>query len=61
MEPLVSISPALNIILFHLSDSAHSEYGAIIKQVHLLLLGAILTPGAPKSLLGTITVLQIFI
>ena len=47
--PLISVSPVLDIILSRPSDPAHSEYGGIIKQLHLLLMGAILTPEAQKS------------
>lgn len=41
--PLVIISPSLHIILSRPSDPAHSEYGGITKQLHLLLMNAILT------------------
>lgn len=47
--PLVSISPALDIIISRSSDPAHSEYGGIIKQLHLLLMSTVLTPEAQKS------------
>lgn len=43
LPPLVTISPALDIILTRPSDPAHSEYGGITKQLHLLLMNAILT------------------
>lgn len=41
---LVTISPALDIILSRPSDPAHSEYGGVTKLAHLLLMNAILTP-----------------
>jgi hypothetical protein len=48
MEPPVlrMITPALNLILTRPSDPAHSEYGGITKQVHLLLINAVLTKPA---------------
>ena len=48
-SPLVSISPALDIIMSCPSDPAHSEYGGISKQLHVLLMSAILTPEAQKG------------
>lgn len=41
--PLVTLSPALNLILSRPSDPAHLEYAGISKQLHLLLVNTILT------------------
>ena len=46
---LMSISPALDIIMSQLSDPAHSEFSGITKQLHMLLMSAILTSKAQKS------------
>ena len=46
---LISISPALDIILSQLSDSAYSEFEEITKQLHMLLMTAILTSKRQKS------------
>jgi hypothetical protein len=44
MEPpaLRIITPALDLIMTRPSDPAHSEYGGIIKLIHLLLINAVL-------------------
>lgn len=47
--PLTTISPALDIVHSRPSDPAHSEYGGVTKQLHLLLMNAILTPLAQRS------------
>lgn len=41
--PLVALSPALDLVLTRPSDPAHSEYAGISKQLHTLLINAILT------------------
>ena len=49
-EPaLMRLFPALDIILTRPSDPAHSEYAGLCKQLHQLLLEAILTPTATQS------------
>lgn len=47
--PLVTISPSLDLILTRPSDPAHSEYAGITKQLHLLLMNAILTIPCQKQ------------
>jgi hypothetical protein len=46
--PLVSISPALDLILSRPADPAHSEYNGLSKQMHELLVEAILSVSAAK-------------
>ena len=49
-EPaLLRLFPALDVILTRPSDPAHSEYAGLCKQLHHLLLDAILTPAANQS------------
>lgn len=47
--PLISISPALDIVQTRPNDPAHSEYGGLTKNLHLLLINAILTIQAQKE------------
>lgn len=47
--PLVTISPSLDLIMTRPSDPAHSEYGGITKQLHHLLMNAILTIPCQKA------------
>jgi hypothetical protein len=50
-EPaLFKISPALDIILTRPSDPAHSEYNGLTKQLHHLLITAILTQPATSCI-----------
>ena len=44
--PPCAIALALNLILGRPSDPAHSEYGGMSKQLHLLLINSILVPQA---------------
>lgn len=46
---LIQISPALDIVLSRPGDPAHSEYSGMSKQLHLLLVEAILTVQAAKA------------
>lgn len=47
--PLVTISPSLDLILTRPSNPAHSEYGGITKQLHMLLMNVILTTQSQKE------------
>ena len=49
MSSLINISSALNIIRIRSNDSAHSEYEDLTKNLHLLLINAILNVQAQKK------------
>ncbi|KAL9036395.1 MAG: hypothetical protein Q9180_004325 [Flavoplaca navasiana] len=54
-EPaLVRLFPALDIIRTRPSDPAHSEYAGLCKQLHQLLLDAILSPSAVELYAGVL-------
>ncbi|KAL9035756.1 MAG: hypothetical protein Q9180_004684 [Flavoplaca navasiana] len=56
-EPaLFRLFPALDIIVTRPGDPAHSEYAGLCKQLHQLLLSAVLTPGACQSYAAAIRV-----